>query len=140
MAALKALNLKPYAFIDDNFLLDENKLFGINVLTPSKAKKLIEQNANKYIIIVTSNYFETIIESVDQFKLSKKVYNLSPFKEKISEESCFGLISYSDAIRKLEAHYSKSKQFERKIESKNNSGINLAFLDIQLTERCTMKC
>ena len=72
IAALKAFNLKPYAFIDDNFLLKENKLFGINVLTPSKAKTLIEQNANKYIIIVTSNYFDTIIESIDQFKLSKK--------------------------------------------------------------------
>ena len=40
----------------------------------------------------------------------------------------------------MEAHFSKSKQFERKIKSKDSDQINLAFLDIQLTERCSMKC
>ena len=140
LAALKAMRKAPVAFIDDNFLDSSNELFGIPVLTPYEAKKKIETNERNYIIIITSNYFETIIESVINFELAHKVYNLSPFKDKLTKSSCANLISFSDAIRKLEGHYSKSKQFERKSKSKNQRGINLAFLDIQLTERCTMKC
>lgn len=140
LAALKAMRKAPVAFIDDNFLDPSNELFGIPVLTPSEAKRKIESNGRNHIIIITSNYFETIVESVIKFELAQKVYNLSPFKDKLTQNSCSNLITFSDAIRKLEGHYSKSKQFERKSKSKNQHGINLAFLDIQLTERCTMKC
>ena len=140
IASLRSINKRPVAFIDDNFLDSSNKLFDINVLTPQIAKNQIEKNKKDHVIIVTSNYFETIFDSILNFGLAKKVYNLTPFKKHITEKSCSGLITYSDAQRKLEAHFSKSKQFERKIKSKDSDQINLAFLDIQLTERCSMKC
>ena len=117
LAALKAMRQAPVAFIDDNFLDPSNELFGIPVLTPYEAKK-IETNGRNYIIVITSNYFETIIESVINFELAHEVYNLSPFKDKLTKSSCVKLDLLSDAIRKLEGHYSKSKQFERKSKSK----------------------
>ena len=140
ISSLRSINKKPVAFIDDNFLDSSNKLFDINVLTPQIAKNQIEKNKRDHVIIVTSNYFETIFDSILKYGLAQKVYNLTPFKKYITEKSCSGLITYSDAQRKLEAHFSKSKQFERKIKSKDSDQINLAFLDIQLTERCSMKC
>ncbi len=140
IAAFKSINKKPVAFIDDNFIGNSDKLFDIKVLKPEDAKNQIEKLGRDYVIVITSNYFDSIAESISKFKLANKAYGLTPLKKNITEKSCSTLISYADALRKLEGHHSKSQQYDRKIQTLKSEKINIAFLDIQLTERCTMKC
>lgn len=94
------------------------------------------QSDDKFIILISSNYFKTIFQNKLFLKKNIIVSSLVRIFEQSNKESYDGLMSYEEAQRRLHTHKSKLYQFK----STNKNEIYLNALDIQVTEKCTMKC
>jgi len=140
LAALKSMNLKPYCFIDDNNQNYPEGFKGYKVISPEAGIEEITQDPEHCRLIISSNYFSSILGRLsaltDDHNL--QAFTLSPFKQCVNDENSSGLISRSDLERKLMAHDTKAQQYLRSFANKD--ALHVPFLDIQLTERCTLKC
>jgi organic radical activating enzyme len=140
LAALKSMNLRPYCFIDDNSQNYPEGFQGYEVLSPEQGITEILRDLKNCRLIISSNYFTSILSRISVLAKDSdlQAFTLSPFRQSISDEHSLGLISRGDLERKLMAHDTKAEQYLRSFVIKDE--ICVPFLDVQLTERCTLKC
>jgi hypothetical protein len=133
---LNSLEIKPTLFIDDDESRWEKEFEGIPVHSPEFLKTL---DLSLQTIIITSNYFESIFKSLEKIDSDITIYSMQPLLNNANASS-FGInISFEEVNRRMHTHYSK---LDRIINHQNNNinGIIFNALDIQVTEKCTMKC
>jgi len=139
IAALRSLGLEPYCFMDDNHHQYTDGFHGYNVISPEDGIQEIINDPQSSRLIISSNYFKSIMDNITRIAIGDiDVYSLTPFRGIIEEGCAKDLISHSDLDRKLMAHETKAAQYLRHFTSED--ALDVPFLDIQLTERCTLRC
>jgi organic radical activating enzyme len=133
--ALRALGLEPTIFIDDDESRWGTNFEGIPVCPPSI---LITRNEELPTILVTSNYFESIFKSLESLGIEVSVSSMFPLLSSVNANHFEGVISYEEVNRRMHTHYAKLTRLTNSIKSSEEIYFNA--LDIQVTEKCTMKC
>lgn len=133
---LDSLEIKPTFFIDDDESRWETEFEGIPVYSPEYLKKY---DLSLHTIIITSNYFESIFKSLEKIDLDISVSSMYALLNNVDISTFDDKISFEEVNRRMHTHYSK---LERIINYQNNNNNEIFFnaLDIQVTEKCTMKC
>jgi hypothetical protein len=133
---LQSLEIKPTLFIDDDETRWGTEFEGIPVHSPEYLEK---NDISNQTIIITSNYFESIFKSLEKINKEISISSMYPLMERVDENTFKEEISFEEVNRRMHTHYSK---LERIINQQNKNGNEIFFnaLDIQVTEKCTMKC
>ena len=134
VAALSGLGLKPAFFIDDDEKRIGSHFLGCEIYPP----KILENSTDHYLILISSNYFDSIANSLVYHKFKGDVYSLTPLLRNSKAENYTNLMDYNEVLRRLHTHNAKLER----INSESSSDRSLVFnaLDIEVTERCSMKC
>jgi len=133
-SALSYYNIKQDCFVDDDkqkwgstFL--ENKIYSPTYLS---------KNSSDFIVIISSNYFSTIIKKLEEINFKGEVYSMTSLMRETPAIAYEELMNYGEVQRRLHTHNFKLER----IKASNNSERDLIFnaFDIEVTERCSMKC
>lgn len=121
----------------DGFLDDDSQRHNSWFLKKQVYNDLNFINSNdKVLIILTNNYLDNILKNPLLFQSNVTVASMAGFTEDINPEALEGLMSITEANRRLYTHKQKVERF-----NSTNSGLFIiTALDVQVTERCTMKC
>lgn len=130
-AALDHHNISFEAFIDDDEARVGTKFLGHSIISSK-----VQQNfGEKTVILIASNYFRSILVSPACNANGVELSSLVGILEDTPPEAYIGLMSNEEVQRRLHTHKSKLIQYQGL-----SSGLYLNALDVQVTERCTMKC
>ena len=134
LAALKYFNIKPEAFIDDDNGRAGQSLYNIPII---KLASLDSKDANS-IIFISSNYFDSINSNLINHGKNNNIYSLTELIKATPLKAFDGIMEYAEVQRRAHTHSTKLNRIQN-INQKDNKLI-LNALDIQVTEKCTMKC
>jgi organic radical activating enzyme len=130
--ALNYHQIKIESFIDDNEIRDGETLFNIPIISSTNIN--LDPDS---IIFISSNYFDSINNNLHRLGIYSKCYSLTDLIKCTPEEAFVGVIEYFEVMRRLHAHDTKLKRIQNFCDE---SKLVLNALDIQVTEKCTMKC
>ena len=135
ITALKGLNIHPKGFVDDDPSLWGTKLLGISVFNPNHL-----EDVQTPLIVISSNYFEGIAHTLANLSLSSaSIYSITGIIQAAPKDCYDTIISYEEVMRRLHTHQAKLSRIKHMLGGiQDNLIINA--LDVQVTERCTMKC
>jgi len=133
--ALTYYGITPHCFIDDDRKRWGSIFLNIPIYSPEYLETITD-----HIILISSNYFDSIFNTLNKSKNnnSNNVYSLSSLLRDCPNEAFKTSIDYREVQRRLHTHNSKLER----IKSNNNSRNKIIFnaIDIQVTEKCSMKC
>lgn len=132
--ALDLLGLKPNFFIDDDKSRHDTYFNGILIKGPEFLKTV----GDSPLIIVTSNYFSSIFKSCQRLGIHANFGSMRGLIESMDVDRFSDFISPEEVKRRMHTHYAKLNRILN--DSKNSHQIQFNALDIQVTEKCTMKC
>ncbi len=134
LAALRHLGVEPLCFIDDDPKRIGESFLGIPIFKPEYLNLLDK----KCIVLVSSNYFPSITNTLQRLNYQGLLYSLTPLLRSSAPEAFESLMSFDEVLRRLHTHHSKLERFS---SAENlNKPVVLNAIDIQVTERCSMKC
>ena len=135
IAALLSINIKPISFLDDDVRKQGVIKNEIDVINPD----VLIGCTDYIVIIISSNYFESISKKINSLKLTNQyIFTATSLLRNVNKNSFDKVMDYSEVQRRIHMHNAKFIRIQNKIlESKK---LNLNIVDIQVTERCTMKC
>jgi len=134
--ALLYYGIKPRYFLDDNRDIVGDKLFGVDIQHPD-----ILNNSKDKIIFISSNYFTSIHKTLLSHDVNKNVYSLVSLIDSIPVNTLyFGGMDSKEVRRRTYTHKTKLHRILEVNNSKDQNMLNLNVVDIQVTEKCTMKC
>lgn len=131
VAALNYHKLSFEFFVDDDEKRTGSTFLGKKIYRYFPIKK-------KYLVLISSNYFKTIFENKKVFNGDVITSSLVRMLEETPPDAYKSLMSYEEVVRRLHTHKSKLNQILN-LSGKNES-LFINALDIQVTEKCTMKC
>jgi len=134
MWALETIGVKPSLFIDDDLSRENSRFEGVPVVGPSH----LEHMKKPLTIIITSNYFESIFRSLRQHCENLEISSMKPLMDGINVNEISSKIPTEEVHRRMHTHYAKLRRVLGNSASKEELYFNA--LDIQVTEKCTMKC
>jgi len=131
--ALKQLGMEVDYYCDNNSAKHNTEYLGIPVISPEKLGKLSKNS----IVFISCNYLDIIDKQLKILGFSK-IYN------------CIEILSKADFSTSSEVKFLHPLKIERRIEYyksmcfKNDYSqtgkLNIKSIDIQITERCSLKC
>jgi organic radical activating enzyme len=134
--ALSAHGIQPKYFLDDNRDRVDDKLFGVSVQHPD-----ILKNSKDKVIFISSNYFTSMWKTLLLNDTKDNVYSLVPLIESIPVDSLyFGGMEPEEVRRRIYTHKTKLHRILEINNFKKKDILSLNVVDIQVTEKCTMKC
>ncbi len=141
LEALNQKNIKVDFFCDGSLNKQKIKIKNIDVLSPEQLDKL-DKEIN---IFVSIQYFNSIIPFLNN-KGFKNLYKVTDLLSEVNLEDSYksqwavdlGLseIPYSSALRIVDFY----NKMSMKNEYLNEGKLNVKTIDIQVTERCSLKC
>lgn len=132
-AALDYLKIEPKFWVDDDEGRHGKNFLGLEVCSIKKLDK-----KNKTLILVSSNYFRTIFNNIETLRSDNLVVSsLVGILESVPAKAYLKLMSFEEVQRRAHTHKSKLYQMQG---IGNNKYLYVNALDIQVTEKCTMKC
>lgn len=134
LAALNSLNLKPDYFIDDDLSRAGTNLFDLEIRPPN----FLAENLNKKIIFLSSNYFESIKNTLLKLGIVEHVYSSTDIIKNAPQSAFNDVMKYEEVLRRLHAHSTKLNRIQNMSLSSDKLILNA--IDVQVTEKCTMKC
>ncbi len=133
--AFRSFGIEPIAFVDDDLERHGKEFLGIEVFPPS----FINSIDSETLIFLSSNYFESIARTIETFGKTENIYSCTGILRVVPESAFTEVMSFEEVQRRLHTHTSKLNRIQAMGRDQNSSLI-LNALDIQVTERCTMKC
>jgi organic radical activating enzyme len=130
-AALKNEQINFECFIDDDQSRIGKKFLEKEIISSSQ----VEFVDSKAVILISSNYFKTILRGKVISRDGVLITSLVRLLEDVNPIAFSGLMSYEELQRRLHTHKSKLQQLQGFQDS-----IYVNALDVQVTEKCTMKC
>jgi len=134
VAALKHNNIEPKYFVDDDSERHGSELLGLKIIGPEN----IESCVGNPLVIISSNYFESIFKSLKKISKSFPIYSSTGLLQETPSDAYLGIMDFNEVQRRLHIHTSKLNR----ILIGNEGSDELVFnaIDIQVTEKCSMKC
>jgi MoaA/NifB/PqqE/SkfB family radical SAM enzyme len=130
-AALRFEKIDFECFFDDDETRIGKKFLDKEIISSSRMDKV----HSKAIVLISSNYFKTILRGKIITKEGVVISSLVRLLEDTKPEAFSGLMSYEELLRRLHTHKSKLQQLQGFQDL-----IYVNALDVQVTEKCTMKC
>lgn len=131
VAALTFHEIDFELFFDD----DDKKIGQIFMSKKIQSSSNIDLLAARSVILISSNYFKTILKGKVSTSNNTILTSLVRLLEETPAEAYSGLMSNEEAQRRLHTHKSKLQQLQGL-----KSSVYVNALDVQVTEKCTMKC
>ena len=139
--ALKEKNIKIDYFCDSDVRKQNNKIENIKVISPDDLDKFDKIDSD---IFVSANYFGAIVPQLAG-KGFKNIYNST---ELLEETNVYSLYKKMDKIffngelepLKLERLVAFYNEMGRKENYIRDGKLNIKTIDIQVTEKCSLKC
>jgi len=129
--AINQKGIKVDFFCDSSELKHGKKILGIKTISPEELEKF-DKKTNIFI----SNNYVTVVNNLLKEKNFSNIYNCS----EILDKADFKNSSLSLAPLKIERFVEFYKNMCLKDEYLVNGTLNLKSIDIQITERCSLKC
>ncbi len=133
--AFRSFGIEPIAFVDDDLDRQGEEFLGITVMSPS----YIETLDSDPMIFLSSNYFESIARTIKTTGKTENIFSCTGILRVVPESAYTNIMSFEEVQRRLHTHTSKLNRIQAMGRDENSSLI-LNAIDIQVTERCTMKC
>jgi MoaA/NifB/PqqE/SkfB family radical SAM enzyme len=134
-AALNYIKITPKAYLDDDERKYDRKQNNLKIYPPTLIKNL----ANKVIVIISSNYFESIAKNLQSLDVSNLiVFTCTSLLKLVDEKAFIDTMDYEEVQRRIHMHNAKFARIQSRIVTQKALSLNI--LDVQVTERCTMKC
>ena len=135
IAALAKINIKPIAFLDDDFRKQGIFKNEIKIINPDALVACIDP----IVIIISSNYFESIIKKITSLKINNiYIFTVTSLLRNVDPFAFNEIMEYAEVQRRIHMH--NAKFIRIKNQNLDSNSLNLNIVDIQVTERCTMKC
>lgn len=134
LTAVEYYDLKPTCFIDDDEARWGETYGGYEIKSVDEAMSM----EGEKIVFISSNYFESIASNLSRYRAHIKVFTCTQILEAVPKDIFDGIMDYEEVQRRIHMH---STKFRRILNiSQGVRDLHLNILDIQVTERCTMKC
>ena len=133
--AFRSFGIEPIAFVDDDLDRQGEEFLGIKVKPPS----YIESLGSDAMVFLSSNYFESIARTIKTIGKTENIYSCTGILRAVNEDAYTEVMSFEEVQRRLHTHTSKLNRIQA-MSRDENSALILNAIDIQVTERCTMKC
>ena len=135
--SLNRLGIEIDFFCDNNIKKHGTKYLGVEVISLDALKKL-DRNIN---IFISNNYVDTISKNLEKEGF-KKVYNCSELLKNtdFSKTKSVGLHPWTQHPLKIERRIDFYNKMCFKNEFVSKGLLNIKSLDVQITERCSLKC
>ena len=131
LAALSGMKIKVECFLDDDKGKEGKLIDGVLVKNPHE---LLNFDNDKVVVILSSNYIEPMIKKLESISRNDCVLRCSTILRMATPESYLDIMSYEEVEMRAVNH-------EEKLINKTSSEKPLInIIDIQITEKCTMKC
>jgi len=134
IASLSYNNISAKYFVDDDCQRHGDELYGLKIIGPGE----IENYVQNPLIIISSNYFESIFSSIKKLNRNFPVYSSTGLLQETASEAYKGVMDFNEVQRRLHTHTSKLNRILS--EDQGPGGLIFNAIDIQVTEKCSMKC
>jgi len=121
-------------FIDDDKTRWGKTLGGHEI----KSLDAVMSMPGEKIVFISSNYFESMAKNLDRYRANIKVFTCRQILENVPKEVFAGVMDYEEVQRRIHMHATKFRRIAN--QSQFSHDLHLNIVDIQVTERCTMKC
>lgn len=132
LKAVEHLKIKVKGFIDDDTARHGGNFLGYTIY-PADILKESKRNT----VILSSNYIQSILQTLLKYSEGLEVYGAAAFLESVPDEIYDGVMDPNEVRRRIHMHRTK---LNRVLNSDLKKNLVLNVVDIQVTERCTMKC
>ncbi|MEQ8666523.1 MAG: hypothetical protein RIC16_12460 [Rhodospirillales bacterium] len=131
LAAVRDLGLEAEAFLDDDQTKRGTEIDGVRVDVPDA---LTTFDPDEVVVVISSNYIDSMVDTLSRLNRVRHVFSCDKILSWASKAAYRGIMDYREVLRRIQTH-------EEKLLGKfETAQPTLNILDVQITERCSMKC
>ena len=139
--ALKSKNINPSYFCDSDIRKQKSKIEGIEVISPETLYNFDKANTD---IFISANYFKSILPSVKKQGF-ENIYVATELLEASDIHNLYKKMDRKFFVGelfplKLERTVAFYNEMGRKEDYINSGKLNIKTIDVQITEKCSLKC
>lgn len=139
--ALKSKNINPSYFCDSDIRKQKSKIEGIEVISPETLYNFDKANTD---IFISANYFKSILPSVKKQGF-ENIYVATELLEVSDIHNLYKKMDRKFFVGelfplKLERTVAFYNEMGRKEDYINSGKLNIKTIDVQITEKCSLKC
>lgn len=134
LPAIEYHGLTPACFIDDDKARWGKTYRGYEIKSVANVMSM----AGEKVVFISSNYFESMAKNLDRYRANIKVFTCTQILESAPKDVFAGIMDYEEVQRRMHMHATKFRRIVNLSQCARDLHLNI--VDIQVTERCTMKC